>query len=77
MVKDGWKLIIPYTESSKVINVLYDLNTDPHEMNNLLGTNPDKEKYKNKAEDLRKSLLEWLRKNKSSHIDGVEKRNLN
>jgi len=77
IVKDGWKLIIPYTESSKVINVLYDLNTDPHEMNNLLGTNPDKEKYKNKAEDLRKSLLEWLRKNKSSHIDGVEKRNLN
>jgi hypothetical protein len=43
-------------------------------MNNLLGSNPDKQKYAEKAEDLFKSLLEWLRKNKSSHIEGVEKR---
>ena len=77
ILKDGWKLIIPYSESSKVINALYDLNTDPHEMNNLLGSNPDKQKYSDKAEDLRKSLLEWLQKNKSSHIEGVTNRKLN
>ena len=36
IVKDGWKLMIPYTEDSKVLNVLYNLNEDPHEMNNLI-----------------------------------------
>ena len=76
ILKDGWKLIIPYTESSKVINAMYDLNTDPHEMKNLLGTNPDKQKYAAKAEELRKCLLEWLQKNKSTHIEGVTKRKL-
>ncbi len=76
ILKDGWKLIIPYTETSKVINAMYDLNNDPYEMNNLLGNNPDKQKYLEKAEDLRKSLIEWLTKNNSSHIEGVQKRKL-
>jgi arylsulfatase A-like enzyme len=76
IVKDGWKLIIPYTETSKVINVMYDLNTDPYEMNNLIGNNPQKEKFANKAEELRKDLLEWLQKNNSAHIEGVAKRKL-
>lgn len=76
IVKDGWKLIIPYSESSAVINAMYNLNTDPYEMNNLIGKNPEKLKYAEKAEDLRKSLLEWLRKNKSAHFDGVQKRKL-
>ncbi|MGL5113425.1 MAG: sulfatase-like hydrolase/transferase [Flavobacterium sp.] len=77
ILQDGWKLIIPYTESSKVINAMYNLKKDPHEMNNLLGTNPNKQKYLGKAEELRQSLLEWLQKNKSSHIEGVTKRKLN
>ena len=77
ILKDGWKLMIPYTESSKVINAMYNLKKDPNEMNNLLGTNPNKPKYLGKAEQLRKNLLEWLQKNNSSHIEGVKKRNLN
>lgn len=76
VVKGGWKLIIPYSEKSGVINALYNLNADPHEMNNLIGKNPDKLKYAEKAEDLRKCLLEWLKKNKSEHFDGVLKREL-
>lgn len=76
IVKDGWKLIIPYTPTSKVINTMYDLNTDPHEMNNLLGLNPNRREYSNKAEELRKDLLDWLKKNKSIHYDGVQKRKL-
>ncbi|MEX0988483.1 MAG: sulfatase-like hydrolase/transferase [Bacteroidales bacterium] len=71
IVKDGWKLMLPYTKSSTVINAMYDLNTDPHEMNNLLGSNPDAAQYLEKAEDLRASLLEWLEKNNSEHYDGV------
>jgi arylsulfatase A-like enzyme len=76
IVKDGWKLIIPYSENSAVINALYNLNNDPSEMNNLIGKNPEKAKYAEKAEDLRNSLLEWLKKNKSEHYDGVLKRKL-
>lgn len=77
IIKDGWKLIIPYSESSTVINAMYNLINDPSEMNNLIGKNPDKLKYAEKVEDLRKSLLEWLKKNKSEHFDGVQKRKLN
>jgi arylsulfatase A-like enzyme len=76
IVKDGWKLIIPYSESSKVINAMYNLKNDPYEMNNLIGKNPEKQKYAETAEDLRNSLLEWLKKNKSEHYNGVLKRKL-
>ncbi len=76
VVKDGWKLMIPYTKESSVINALYDLNTDPHEMNNLLGKNPEREKYEDKAAELKSSLLEWLRKNNSKHYEGVKSRKL-
>lgn len=74
VLHEGWKLLIPYSESSTVINAMYDLNTDPHEMNNLLGSNPDKEKYMEKAEELRGYLLEWLEKTKSVHYNGVKNR---
>lgn len=74
IVKDGWKLMIPYSKESTVINAMYDLNSDPHELNNLLGTNPDKKQYKEKVEDLRGSLLEWLREKDSKHIAGVSER---
>jgi len=32
------------------MNVLYDLKSDPHEMNNLLGKNPDKEKHRRQVD---------------------------
>tara|TARA_B100000809_G_scaffold141837_1_gene139412 strand:- start:50702 stop:52303 length:1602 start_codon:yes stop_codon:yes gene_type:complete len=74
IVKGGWKLMIPYTKESTVLNTLYDLNTDPYEMNNLLGSNPDKVIYKEKAEELRACLLEWLKKNNSERVQGVKDR---
>lgn len=76
IVKDGWKLIIPYSKSSKVINAMYDLNNDPHEMNNLLGNNPERKLYQEKAEELRQYLLEWLKKNNSKYYTGVREREL-
>ena len=76
IVKDGWKLMIPYSQESTVINAMYNLNEDPTEMNNLLGSNPDKAKYEDKAEELRSGLLEWLKKNKSIHFHGVKARKL-
>ena len=76
IVKEGWKLLIPYSIESKVINAMYDLNTDPYEMNNLIGKNPNRAQYADKAEELRESLLEWLKKNKSKHFEGVKNRKL-
>jgi arylsulfatase A-like enzyme len=76
IVKDGWKLIIPYSETSTVLNVMYDLNSDPCEMNNLIGKNPNRQRYAEKTEELRACLLEWLKKNGSSHYEDVRKRKL-
>ncbi len=76
VLKDGWKLMIPYSKSSKVINAMYDLSNDPYEMNNLLGSNSEKEMYRERAEELRKCLLEWLEKNNSKHYKGVKERKL-
>ncbi len=76
VVKDGWKLIIPYTIKSTVINAMYDLNTDPYEMNNLLGSNPDRVNHQEKVEELRACLLEWLAEQKSIHYYSVSKRDL-
>ncbi|MBW1792058.1 MAG: sulfatase-like hydrolase/transferase, partial [Deltaproteobacteria bacterium] len=76
ILKDGWKMMIPYSKSSKVINAMYDLNSDPYEMNNLIGKNPNRGRYAEKTEELRASLLEWLKKNGSSHYEGVRKRKL-
>jgi arylsulfatase A-like enzyme len=72
----GWKLMIPYSASSQVINAMYDLNTDPYEMNNLLGSNPESVKHKEKAEELRGYLLEWLDRTNSKHHNGVKDRQL-
>lgn len=76
VVKDGWKLIIPYTITSTVINAMYDLNTDPHEMTNLLGSNPERSQYMDKAEELRACLLEWLAERNSVHYYSVSQRDL-
>jgi len=76
IVKDGWKLMIPYSKSSNVLNAMYDLTNDPHEMNNLLGNNKEKEMYRERAEELRECLLEWLKKNNSKYYQGVKERKL-
>lgn len=76
VVKDGWKLIIPYTIKSSVINAMYDLNNDPHEMNNLLGSNPNRAAYQDEAEELRECLLEWLAARNSVHYYSVSQRDL-
>ena len=76
IIKDGWKMIIPYSTTSKVINALYDLNSDSHEMNNLIGKNPNRNRYAEKTEELRSCLLEWIKKNGSEHYEGVSERRL-
>ncbi len=76
IVKGNWKMFIPYSATSKVIDALYDLENDPYEMNNLLGNNPNKGKYSAKADELKMDLLKWLKENHSSHYEGVLARKL-
>ena len=76
IVRDGWKLMIPYAEDSKVINAMYNLNDDPHETINLLGSNPDKNLYIDKAKELKSYLLDWLKERNSKHLNGVQGRTL-
>ena len=76
IIKDNWKLFIPYTTDSKVINALYNLSEDPNEMNNLIGNNPERKKYGEKASELREDLLAWLKERKSVHYEGVKSRDL-
>lgn len=76
IVKGDWKMLIPSTSTSTVINALYDLKNDPYEMNNLMGSNPNKQNYTQKINELHTDLLTWLQKNNSSNYDGVRNRNL-
>ncbi len=74
ILKGDWKMFIPYSPSSNVLNALYNLKDDPNEMNNLLGNNPESTKFQNKANELKKNLLLWLEKKKSIHYKGVSER---
>lgn len=76
ILKDGWKLFIPYSATSTVIDALYNLKTDPYEMDNLLGSNPDKKQYTQIVNELHADLANWLKIHKSKHYDGVITRNL-
>jgi arylsulfatase A-like enzyme len=76
ILKEGWKMFIPYSATSTVIDALYNLNDDPYEMNNLLGSNPDKKKYSQKVNELHSDLANWLKQHNSVNYEGVKNRNL-
>jgi len=76
IVKGDYKMFIPSTATSTVINALYNLKEDPYEMNNLMGSNPNKVSYTQKINELHTDLLTWMKKNNSKKYDGVRNRNL-
>ena len=53
---------------------MYDLQNDPHELNNLLGNNPDWEKHRGEAERLKGMLVEWLFRINSPRLESVKAR---
>jgi len=65
--KSNFKLIVPRQSVKKVIHMMYNLEDDPYETNNLLGWNYADEADVGKAEHLRILLLEWMERN-----DGLE-----
>jgi len=71
-----WKLMTTHRAGGKNVEVLFDLKNDPFEMNNLLGTNPDRFKYKEQTEILRSKLVGYLRDNNSPLVKGIEERQI-
>lgn len=71
---DDWKLMTTHREGGKNVEVLIDLKNDPFEMNNLLGTNPERFKYEEKAEELRVKLVGYLKDVNYPIVDGIEQR---
>ena len=69
---DGWKLMTSYNTGKPELDVLFNMNDDPTEVNNLLGKNPDAPKYKDKVEELKSYLVEWLTKNNSKRTELIK-----
>ena len=60
VIKGGWKLMLPDSSAKNVIKALYDLNTDPYEMKNLLGNHPEANTYSARVTELETCFREWV-----------------
>ncbi len=75
MVFDGrWKLLFGQTADAPSMDALYDLRNDSNEIHNLIGGNPDREKYRAEAERMKHCLVAWLERVKSPCLEGVKAR---
>ena len=72
----NWKYVTSHAPRSKAVDALYNLQTDPHEMNNLIGKNPRKGDYVKKAREMKAHLVEWLTKTRSPRLAGVKARKI-
>jgi arylsulfatase A-like enzyme len=73
---ENWKLMTTHRGGGNNIEALYDLINDPFEMNNLLGTNPERFKYQDKSEELRSRLVGYLKEIRYPLVKGIEERTL-
>ena len=71
---EHWKLMTTHRIDGKNVEVLFDLKNDPYEMNNLLGTNPERFEYRKTAEELRSKLVGYLKDVNSPLVKGIEER---
>ena len=73
---EKWKLMTTHRNGGKNIEALFDLKNDPFELNNLLGTNPDRFKYKEISEELRSKLVRYLKDVNYPLVKGIASREL-
>ena len=71
-----WKYICSHNPNSPAVDALYHLRDDPHEMNNLIGKNPNKARSVRQAEAMKARLVAWLKQIDSPRLNGVVKRTL-
>ena len=77
MVTDGrWKLMFGRGLTARARDALFDLKTDPLEMKNLLANSADRTANQAQAERMKQSLLDWLTRNNSAHVEEVRARGI-
>jgi arylsulfatase A-like enzyme len=77
MVFDGRrKLMYGRAANASSLDALYDLKSDPQEMNNLIGKNPDREKFRAETARMKGLLVDWLARVNSPSLDSVKARPL-
>jgi arylsulfatase A-like enzyme len=75
MVFDGrWKFLYGRSADAPSLDALYDLQADPHELNNLIGLNPEREQFRAEALRMKNLLVEWLTQVKSPQLASVRDR---
>jgi arylsulfatase A-like enzyme len=75
MVFDGrWKFLFGRSAAARSLDALYDLQTDPSELINWIGHNPDRAKFRAEAERMKALLIDWLTGVKSPHLETVKAR---
>lgn len=75
MICDGrWKLLYGRAANAPSLDALYDLQTDPQELNNLIGKNPQREQSRIEVTRMKGLLVEWLIRVKSPHLESVRAR---
>lgn len=65
-----WKLI--FSKGQGTIDCLFNLKDDPHELNNLIGLNPERMKYKEKVDELKLYLVDYLERTNSRFVDVIK-----
>lgn len=60
VLKDGWKLMLPDPSATNVVKALYNLNEDPHELDNLLTDNKAADNYNAQVTELEACFQEWI-----------------
>ncbi|MCA9435557.1 MAG: sulfatase-like hydrolase/transferase [Candidatus Omnitrophica bacterium] len=75
MVYDGrWKLMFGRTQDMPSLDGLYDLESDPLEIDNLIGHNPKRFDYEPQAERLKSMLVDWMAKVEDPNLESVKSR---
>jgi arylsulfatase A-like enzyme len=73
MVRDkDWKLMFSRSGNKNQIDALYNLQNDPHEMNNLIGRNPQRARSLKQAGKMKDMLVDWLGKTQSLFLESVK-----
>ncbi len=71
-----WKYICTYGPKSAVIDAFYNLESDPHEMNNLIGKNPKAAKYEKIVKVIKNYMVKWLESVNYPHVVDLKKRSV-
>ncbi|MHB1000283.1 MAG: sulfatase-like hydrolase/transferase [Armatimonadota bacterium] len=66
-VSNEWKYV--WSRDPAEMDCLFDLRSDPHELNNLLGKNPDRLRYLPKAVEIRRNMMNWMERISHPYLD--------